>query len=45
MTLSFYGVTWCCDGNCDMSVLCDDCHILLQHLVPSIYGKKDKRET
>jgi len=32
--------------NCDMSVLHDNCHILLWHFVPSIFRirEKEKRE-
>jgi len=44
MILFFYDVTWPCDGDCNISVLCDNCHILLQHLVPSIFKKREKKE-
>jgi len=44
MILSFYDVTWYYDGYCDMSILHDNCHILSQNLVPSIFGIRGKEE-
>jgi len=44
MMLLFYDVTWCCDHDCDMSVLCDNCCTLSHHLVPSIFKSRGKKK-
>jgi len=44
MMLLFYDVTWCCDHNCNISVLCNTCYTLSHHLVSSIFKVRGKEE-
>ena len=44
MIPSFYDITWCCDSYCDMSVSHDNCHILSQNLIPSIFRIREKEK-